>query len=534
MTNDVSPVMVVGAGPVGLTMALALTGQGVPCRVVDRSPERNTGTGCHVLWPRTLETLEAAGLPVAGLVEKGLVLERKTFHLGQESFSHGLTDPYSLWPLPLSVPQSILEQTLTEALAARGVAVERRTEVTGVSSRVPGVRVAVRRQGRQEELVAGYAVYATGGARGPARSVSRRWSTPLPPVAVAHVDVRLPEGTGFDDATEHIFLGAGISVGLVPLPGGRHRLFVVTAGLSPAAGPPAWRDVSARVRDLAGVLDGVDDLGEGWWFTARQSVAERFGSGRRFLLGEAAWAAPMPVHGLNGGIQDAGNLAWKLGEVVRGETEPWLLDTYDTERRAVARSAADSARRILAHGTAADPGAAHRERIRGRRHDVKTEQPVRYAAGALHRDTAGGAGVAAGEHVPECPVTTATGTSTTLLRTMMAGHEWTMLIMTGGRPAGALTAGIAALRSIAAAGHGVRVRVVHGHEGAAPEPDDLIDADGTAHRTLAATEPRVYLIRPDGFVGYRGSAIDLDGCRAYTLAVIRSRSSVPAAVGESS
>ncbi|WP_460782886.1 FAD-dependent monooxygenase [Nonomuraea fastidiosa] len=533
MTNDKPPTIVVGAGPVGLTMALALTRQGADCRVVDREPERNIGTGCHVLWPRTLESLEAAGLPVTDLVAKGVILERKTFHLGRESFSHGLADPYSLWPLPLSVPQRILEQALTEALAARGVTVERGAEVTGASPGDREVRLTVRREDRQEEIPAAYAVFATGGAQGPAGSQARRRATPLPPAAVAHVDVRLPARPGFDDATEHIFLGAGASVGLVPLPGGRHRLFVSIAGASPVtAPPPTWRDLSDRVRDLAGLHDGVEGLGAGWWFIPRHCIAERFGSGRCFLLGEAASAVPMPVHGLNIGIQDAANLAWKLASVLRGESGPWLLDTYSAERRAVAEKAAESAARILAYGTAADPGATHRERIRRSRHDVKTEQPIRYAAGALHRDAIGGEGVTAGEHLAECPVTTAAGTPTTLLRSMSTGQAWTLLIVTGPRPSRTLAAGVAAARSIAAGERGVRVRVVHGHDGAAPGPDDLLDPDGTAHRTLGAAEPSVYLVRPDGFIGYRGSLEDLNGLRAYTQAVISSRSAVPAPAGE--
>ncbi|MDH2427221.1 FAD-dependent oxidoreductase [Sphaerisporangium sp. TRM90804] len=553
MTAQVQ-VLVVGAGPAGLTVALALAGQGVRVRVVDRRPGGAAGTGCHMVWPRTLEALDRAGLPVARLARRGLTVRRKVFHLGEESFSHGLEDPRGLWPLPLSVEQAVLEEELAVEAEALGVRVERSVEAVAVEQDAARAVVELRGPGGAERVTAGWVVLAQGGADGLRERLGFGWhAEPLPGGRVVHMDVELPATAGLAPSSEYIFLGRGRSAGLVPLPGGRHRLFAVlgedgdvpgapgpgaagegtgpTPGQGGQPGTP-WPGVPDVVRELTGIEKGIRHLGQDWCFRPRHGIAASFRRGRCFLVGESAKAAPMPVHGMNGGVQDAYNLAWKLGAVLRGRAGEWLLDTYSAERRAVAEDVFGKARRILAFGTAPDPDATHGERVRRRRHDVKTEPPLRYHGEPLHHDGHAMPGPRVGEQLPDAPVVTPSGAPGTLLRSLAGGSAWTMLVMcrdgAGARAAGgarAAVAGVAALR--------VCVVGALPWEGAAELDGDVMvrlgDPGGTAHAALEVREPVVYLLRPDGHIGYRGRLADLNGLRAYAARVLRPGVPRPAA-----
>lgn len=519
-----SQVLVVGAGPAGLTTALALARQGIRCRVVERGTARRTGTGCHMLWPRTLEALDGAGLDVAELARHGVTVERKAFHLGEKSFSHSMADPHSLWPFPVSVEQEVLEEALTRRLEQHGVRIERGVEAVRVTRRAAGVGALLRHASGQEEAAADWLVLAQGEGADLRDALGFRMEAEPPPAGhIVHLNVELPAGAGLDATTERIYLGGGASVGLVPLPGGRHRLFAVLGEeAGPTAGPPTWSEVADTVGALTGVGAGVRDLGQGWRFVPRHAIAASFRSGRCLLVGESAKSAPMPVHGMNGGIQDAFNLAWKLGAVVRGEVGPWLLDTYSAERRAVAADAFAQARKILAYGTAADAEATHGERVRKRRHDVRTQPPLRYRGGPLTHDGGPMPGPREGEHLPDAPLLTVGGVPGTLLRHVIGGFDWTMLVLAG---VGAREAGPAAVAAACAAGAAaprLRTLVVRGSR-LQSGPPAFGDPDGAVHQAFGAAEPRVYLVRPDGHIGYRGPLADLDGLRSYLRGVFGER-----------
>jgi len=371
----VAQVIVVGAGPVGLAVAHGLSLGGVDCRVLDRSAGPPTGSRCPILWPATLHALVTLGLPVAALADRAVPVRRKVFHLAGDSFGHGLDDPAGPWPVPLSAGQDVLEAVLRDALARRGVAVEYGTRVAAVTDDGDGVLVDVAGGGRSR-LRAEYLVLALGdSAEGAALAGVDRTVRAFAPLRAIAADASLSRPPADASAgrlpadEEHIFLGDGAQVGFVPMPGGRHRVSVTFS---------AGDDGLAAVRRLTGVQPRW--LDEPWLVEPASALAATFHNGRLVLVGESAKTVAQRTHGLNSGLQDAANLAWKLAAVVRGAADPRLLHTYTAERHAVARSLLERTERVLQHAAS---GPALRARVRERRHDLRTQPEVSYAGGPL-------------------------------------------------------------------------------------------------------------------------------------------------------
>jgi 2-polyprenyl-6-methoxyphenol hydroxylase-like FAD-dependent oxidoreductase len=370
-------VLIAGAGPVGLTLAYALARQGVACRVVDRARHRPTGTRCPVLWPATLTDLAVTGLAVSELAAGSVPLARKVFHLDGDAFGHGLAEPACPWPTPISAGQDRVERLLRRELRGLGVPVGHGVRVCAVDQRDEGVAVMLDGPDGRHQMAARYLVLALGDTAEAATLAGvARPERPFAGYRTLQADARVANGHLPRDE-EHIFLSGQRHVGFVPLPGGRHRVFVTL----PADQVPDAADVVAQVSGVP-----VDWLEPPWTVEPRSGLAGTFHTGRCFLVGESAKSTPQPVHGLNSGIQDAVNLAWKLGAVLNGTAAPELLATYDSERRPVAEALVERTERIFAYGTSTNVDGELRERVRQRRHDVRNQPDVGYAGGPLALD----------------------------------------------------------------------------------------------------------------------------------------------------
>ncbi|MEV5830531.1 FAD-dependent monooxygenase [Spirillospora sp. NPDC052242] len=513
MTDAATAVLIVGAGPAGLTAALELTRRGVPCRVVDRTPRPAAATGCYMLWPRTLGVLHRAGAPVGELARSAVTLRRKVFHLGGESFAHSMADEDGRWPLPLTLPQPVTEDVLTRALAARGVPVERPVLAASVRQDADGADVELRRPGGVERIRVRWVVLAQGAADDGLRTaLGFGWSgEAVPGVRMFHLDVDLGGVLPLPPEEEHIFLADHRNIGFVPLPDGRHRLFTMEPDPDPADwSAPDWSVLAGTVREVTGMTGDPRYAGPVWRSRPARGLAGRFRSGRCFVVGETAKTVPMPVHGLNGGVQDAHDLAWKLADVERGVTGEAVLDAYDHERRAVARATIEHASRILAYGTHPDAEALHGPRVRTATHDVRTQPPVRYPAGELCRDAADLPGPAAGERLPDPPVRGPDGARGPLSETL--GADWALVALTGLAGLDGPGTDTVRVRALADAYPELRTCLLTPGE---PRPGETADPDGVLHRAVGADEPRVYVVRPDGHIGFRGPLHDLTALRGY-------------------
>src|ERR1700677_4073640 len=147
------PVLVVGAGPVGMTMASELARYGVPVRIVDKAAERTDKSKALVIWSRTLELLDRGG-GSAPFVEAGFKAEAVNIIAGDKVIGRvSMESAQSPYPYGLMLPQSETERLLEERLASLGVSVERQVELISFKSNVDGVEAVLRHSDGREEAV---------------------------------------------------------------------------------------------------------------------------------------------------------------------------------------------------------------------------------------------------------------------------------------------------------------------------------------------------------------------------------------------
>jgi 2-polyprenyl-6-methoxyphenol hydroxylase-like FAD-dependent oxidoreductase len=346
---DETEVLIAGAGPTGLVLALWLVRQGVKVRIVDRAAGPGTSSRAMAVQARTLELYRQLDL-VDEIVEGGLrnpainlwVKGERRARLSFRDAGRELT-PY---PFVLIYPQDRHERVLVRRLEQAGVTVERNTELLGFEQDAAGVTARLR--GPQGEFASRAAWLA--GCDG------------------AHSVVRHQLGTGFEGGTyQHTFYVADVQAA-GPAANGEIHLSVEDgdfAGLfaydqhGSARLIGAVRDEEVReghelafedVRQRAIASLGLKIEGVNWFSTYRvhHRVAGHYRSGRALLLGDAAHVhSPAGGQGMNTGIGDAINVAWKLAHVVRGRAPESLLDTYETERKAFARKLVETTDRVF-------------------------------------------------------------------------------------------------------------------------------------------------------------------------------------------
>jgi 2-polyprenyl-6-methoxyphenol hydroxylase-like FAD-dependent oxidoreductase len=333
-------VLVVGAGPTGLVLALWLSRLGVRARVIDKTTGPGTTSRALVVHARTLEQYGQLGLAGA-LVERGLKVAAANLWVAGRKVARALFGDLgsgiSPFPYALVFPQDEHERLLIQQLQAAGVEVERRTELIRFEDGGDGVRATLRRDdGGEESCTAAYIA----GCDGAHSRVRELLNTGFPGGTYAHLfyvaDVKA-DGPVMDREL-HIALDAADFLGVFPLRDPGHARLVGTLRPAPAAGQhePAWDDVSRSIVERMRI--SVERVN---WFSSyhvHHRVAGEFREGRAFLLGDAAHIhSPVGGQGMNTGIGDAINLAWKLAGVLRCAADPQLLDSYEPERIGFAR-----------------------------------------------------------------------------------------------------------------------------------------------------------------------------------------------------
>src|SRR3984885_8519112 len=338
-TRD-TDVLIVGAGPTGLVLALWLARVGMRVRIVDKTAEAGTTSRALAVQARTLEFYQQMGLAdaVVAAGRKTIAANmwgtgKRVAHVVLGEMGAGLS-PY---PYALVYPQDVHERFLIERLSEAGVAVERQTELMRFEETVDGVVGHLRRPDGTEESCRAAYIAGCDGARSTLREAL---------------------GIGFPGGTyEHMFYVADVEASgetingelhvaldrtdfLVVFPlkreGWARLIGTVRQELETRAENLTWEDVNKRVM----AWFRVDVAKVNWFSTYRvhHRVADHFRKGRAFLLGDAAHIhSPVGGQGMNTGIGDAVNLAWKLAAVVHGRANRALLDTYEPERIAFAQ-----------------------------------------------------------------------------------------------------------------------------------------------------------------------------------------------------
>jgi 2-polyprenyl-6-methoxyphenol hydroxylase-like FAD-dependent oxidoreductase len=408
-----SQVMIIGAGPVGLTMAAELARYGVPLRIVDKSARRTDKSKALVLWSRTLELLDRAGASQRFVAEGMKVVAANILTDDRPIGRVGIDVVDTPYPFALMLPQSDTERLLEERLASLGVAVERQTELASFSATPEGVDALLLRHadGSQEQVHADWLIGCDG-----AHSVVRHGLALTFPGSTMESDWYLADvhllGYPFpDDEIATYWHEDGVLV-LFPITAGRYRA-IMDVGLS-AEGPPP-NPTLRRVQEL------IDRRGPGgiiasdpiWLssFRINERKVDDYRVGRVFVAGDAAHVhSPAGGQGMNTGMQDAFNLAWKLALVAGGSCHPGLLDSYSVERSAIGTKVLQEAERLTEIGTLRNPLARNLRNVVARlvlglapvrkaMVDSMTEVSIGYEKSPLNGTSSHGLAPAAGERM---------------------------------------------------------------------------------------------------------------------------------------
>jgi 2-polyprenyl-6-methoxyphenol hydroxylase-like FAD-dependent oxidoreductase len=340
VTEKETDVLIVGAGPTGLVLALWLTRLGIRVRIIDKTSEPGTTSRALAVQARTLELYRQIGLADAVVSRGRKMTTINLWKLGRQA-AHvvfgEMGEDLSPFPYALIYPQDEHERLLIDRLAEAGVEVERQTELVSFEEMPDGVRARVRHGDGATNICEAAYIAGCDGAHSAVReglAIGFPGGTYNHLFYVADVDARGAvmngELHGALDLTDFLIV--------FPLKDeGRARLIgTVRTDAAQRDDHLSWDDVSQRVIEWMRV-----EVQQVHWFSTyrvHHRVADRFRKGRAFLLGDAGHIhSPIGGQGMNTGIGDAVNLAWKLADVVHGRADPSLLDSYEPERMAFAR-----------------------------------------------------------------------------------------------------------------------------------------------------------------------------------------------------
>ena len=473
-------IVIVGAGPTGLSLAIELARRGVPQRLREQAPEPFDGSRGKGLQPRTLEALEDLGVLDRFLANGALYPPMKIHRPDGQELEWRMDElreptPDVPYPNVWMVPQWRTGELLAARLAELGGRVELGAGVTGLTQDDAGVHLTL---STGETVNARYVVGADGGRSTIRRALGVGFAGETHETQRALIaDVRL---SGLDRASWHVWPGAEAGtfrLGLCPLPGTED--FQLTAPFADDDPAPTLASLQALVP--AGIT--LTRLGWSSRFRANIRMVDRYRVGNVFLAGDAAHVhSPAGGQGLNTGIQDAYNLGWKLAS---GDAA--LLDTYEAERLPVAAGVLGISTKL------------HNRHVEGAEDAMRRTDPVlrqlslSYRDGPLADDRRPHPGrVRAGDRAPDAPC------GPVRIFDVLRGPHPTLLAFDA--------------PDITFPG----LRVVHvAAPGTPPAPDTIIDAEGHAHRAYEITNPTLILVRPDNYIGCAALATDPAAIDAY-------------------
>ncbi|MDP4511565.1 FAD-dependent monooxygenase [Nonomuraea turcica] len=520
-------VLIAGAGPTGLVLAIELARRGVIPRVVNAESAGHRESRAVSIVARSLEMLDDLGLAQAA-IERGVPLHTLNFYQGTTTLAEmDVTAVDSPFPLDLCIPQWQTVALLREHAEQLGVTVEWGTRLLGQEADEYGVSVELEHgDGRRERCRTGWLVGADG-----AHSTVRETA------GITRKRADLKRGFILGDVAVdwpltrdrfHVYFDRSGLVAVFPMIGGYWRILASTPDDNPPDNP-GLDHFAAYVADRTPLDSRVRDLQWSSSFVARESLADRLREGRVLLAGDAAHShSPVGGQGMNTGMQDAYNLGWKLALVVTGRAGESLLDSYQAERwpvvKAVVEATSTTTKVATGSTLAARRARRHALRLFGGLNPVQQRLSNAFGEHLVHyRDSdlvferwqespakawsdIARTGPEAGELVRDAYVENREGPVALrhLLRT--PGHH--LLLFAADTTDSATLAAWQATAREAMARHGEVHVITRGHLPHDPMDGIFADLRSEAHNRYGVRRPSLYMIRPDKYVGYRGDSVD--------------------------
>ena len=547
-------VLIVGAGPIGLTLACALRHHGVRCRIFEQKEGQSGDSKGHNLNARSQELLDAIGVRAA-IAAKSYAAPNAQILIDRRPLARmetrGSGSPYDV---SLFSGQGTIESVLADAVGERGGRIERGRPVLTIQEHADGVDVLVGHAGDDESAVGGgegetrdpvrlrcrYVVGADGVKGTVRKAIGLDFPvTPLEGRATRQVDAKLTwrRSTDFDQAW--FFLYRHGFAGVMPVWEGYYRLFFLEDEAEMPDREPTLPEMVERAREITG--DDTFSLSDPVWFSYGRfshGVASAYAKGRVFLAGDAGHRTlPIGGQGMNAGLHDAVGLAWRLAMTLAGEGGPALLASYSPERQgahaALGEQQVQGFKQIMYRGAITDaavkavsgliPNLASRVFGGSDLDQLSVAYPESLLSedhfasfNPLHRGAP-----RAGERAPDARVTTASGKTISLFDRIYNpdGRSWGWCLLAFDGRARSMHEDLSRGIYGVAGWSWVRPHLVLADPLATDNGSGaacLFDLDGLAHDAygLEGTAALV-LVRPDGHIAFRSSANHPERLQSY-------------------
>jgi 2-polyprenyl-6-methoxyphenol hydroxylase-like FAD-dependent oxidoreductase len=509
-------------------MANQLARFGIPFRIIEKNEGPTSQSRALVIQPRSLEILEQMGI-ARRAIEQGKVFEAINYVVNGKlaarvplgHFGKGLTQ----FPYLLILEQSKTEPLLIDLLATKGYSVEWETELTSLTQIDGGVSVVLNRNGKEETAKADWLIGADGGGS-PVRTmldIPFGGETYKESLFVLDCKINWP----FKDDEAAIALSNEAFGLFFPMTNGRCRVSSIVSEEYAETDEISFEEVN---RDFAKNLNMDITLSDPQWISlyhAHHRYVANFRKGRCFLAGDAAHIhSPAGAQGMNTGLQDAYNLAWKLAFVISGKAEEKLLDTYHEERLPVARRLVRTTDRVfgitvsknplvvfwrvhfIPRAVAFIPREKHIARFAFR---LISQIGIRYRKSSLSRDASHGSFPAnaprPGDRLPF--VVFQEGNISTNIHEKVKTPAFHLLLFSGNSPD---------TDRKRQAVHDV----IHQYDGMVQaETIPLTPATKHLYTAFGIQDEGYYLVRPDMYVACRSTQIDAGYLKSYFMRILK-------------
>lgn len=529
-------VLIVGAGPTGLMMACELLRYGIACRIIDKEAAPTTKSKAIAIQARTLEVLQQAQL-VEGFLAEGLKLHAGSIFSAKKRVAQlHLEHIDSPFPFVLSLEQSHTESIFIKHLKSLGLRIERQVELVKFKQRDQHVEVTLKHlhSGAEEKIITHWLIGCDGAHSVVRKGIGATFKGKLFSDVFSLADVDIHWDMPHDQVAA--FIESEGVMAVLPIPGEHHYRLIfqmkrcrdlLKPGFQSQEGiiapsfapPPTINEVNEMLHKYVGKEFEIKNPTWLANFHINSRLASTFRNKRVFLAGDASHIhSPVGGQGMNTGLQDAFNLAWKLALVHRNKASDNLLDSYQTERYEV------GARLLKMTELASSAVTMHNPALIAVRNFIMThltqfdfvqdkitaelsENSIHYPHSPLNAEVGHFLGsLKVGDRAPNGSIVSQDIT-TNLFQIWKGSTKGILLLFTGD----ALDSiqQLEELAHLLENKYPVQSYIITADPYGSPSHRIAIDPDLKVHETYGVNEPAIYYIRPDLYIGYRqtGTAI---------------------------
>lgn len=522
--------LIVGAGPVGLTLACQLQQYGISFRIIDKLDGPVIRTKAAAIWSRTAEFLQQMDL-ADKFVIAGLHCYGASIFADGKRFAHlSLEGVDSLYKYVMMVPQHTTESILRECLEKEGHSVEYGHKVQALEQNSDSVSVQLE---SGEKLSAQWVFGCDGAHSGVRQALNLDFQGEQLESQWVVADLYIL-GLPIDDEVL-VYMHRDGPTALFPLGGQFYRMVGETNRVADISDDDkAQDDIRRIIESRVGGTAKVKKIAEAGYFTISERQVSQYRVGRVFLAGDSAHIhSPLGGQGMNTGMHDVHNLAWKIAMVARGRMKPELLDSYHEERHPIGKWLVETTSRgtklitsrqplVQALRNQAGKILANLPIVRNKIRDTLTEVELNYRERSLSQEpeTLPSAwhfkkGVKAGDRAPDAEVQV--DGEQRRLSHYLKGCHFHLLLFGGAQDS---WSAFGPLVEMVRKDYPQSVKILWvGANNAEPYLKKgetfLYDHNHELHHDYAATEDCAYLIRPDAYVAHRSQPVSLAELRTY-------------------